>query len=41
MRKIALSLLAVIALAIHSFAQTSVELIPTAGYTFGQPDGFL
>jgi hypothetical protein len=41
MRKIALSLLAVVALAIHSFAQTSVELIPTAGYTFASRTDFV
>jgi hypothetical protein len=40
MRKIALILLAVFARAIHSFAQTSVELIPTAGYTFASRTDF-
>jgi len=40
MRKTAIILPAVLLLAIHSFAQTSVELIPTAGYTFASRTDF-
>jgi hypothetical protein len=40
MRKTAIILPAVLLLAIHSFAQTSVELIPAAGYTFASRTDF-
>jgi len=40
MRKIAIIMPAVLLLAIYSFAQTSVELIPTAGYTFASRTDF-
>jgi hypothetical protein len=40
MRKIALLLSAVFPLALHSFAQTAVELIPGAGYTFSSRTDF-
>ena len=40
MRKIALILPAIFLLATHSFAQTAVELIPTAGYTFASRTDF-
>lgn len=40
MRKIILILPALLFLSAHSFAQTSVELIPTAGYTFASRNDF-
>ena len=40
MRKIAIILPLVVLAALHSFAQTSVELIPTAGYTFASRTNF-
>ena len=40
MRKVILILPAVFLLAIHSFAQTSVELIPSVGYTFASRTDF-
>src|SRR5258708_3203939 len=40
MRKIAIILPMVVLAALHSFAQTSVELIPTAGYTFASRTDF-
>jgi len=40
MRKIAIILPMVIFAALHSFAQTSVELIPNAGYTFASRTDF-
>jgi len=40
MRKIAIILPLAILAALHSFAQTSVELIPTAGYTFASRTDF-
>ncbi len=40
MRKIALILPVVLLMAVRSFAQTSVELIPTVGYTFADRNDF-
>src|SRR5260370_42508481 len=40
MRKIAIILPMVVLAALHSFAQTSVELIPNAGYTFASRTDF-